>query len=309
MHKKQLSIATLTAVLLLAATTLTACGSSVDQINSIVKNQSSGGQSSSGQVQTAQGVDTSDMEDGVYVYDHNTKKFYKAYSSDVSYGNTDDSQYVDEDDDSANATMEMTTRQDFIWEAYADNAIPVIHKGDKLAYKVSDSAPGAISLYPMNDYGYTIGTAIYLNSNDATWCISSQNEKSACPNSSFEAQLQNKNLDTTSGQVRISDIGGVKITDKMVTNVGTIKGLKLNKKYKVGIYIGTIYQELLCTVDTHVFTYANADVVTSSNWEYTKNGYVFVKLPKHMENGYYYISGYGLIRYEAGKNSGRKVSF
>ena len=286
MHKKQLSIATLTAVLLLAATTLTACGSSVDQINSIVKNQSSGGQSSSEQVQTAQGVDASDMEDGVYVYDHNTKKFYKAYSSDVSYGNTDDSQYVDEDDDSANATMEMTTRQDFIWEAYADNAIPVIHKGDKLAYKVSDSAPGAISLYPM-----------------------SQNEKSACPNSSFEAQLQNKNLDTTSGQVRISDIGGVKITDKMVTNVGTIKGLKLNKKYKVGIYIGTIYQELLCTVDTHVFTYANADVVTSSNWEYTKNGYVFVKLPKHMENGYYYISGYGLIRYEAGKNSGRKVSF
>lgn len=306
MAKEQIRIAAVTAAILLSVGTLTGCGSSVDKINDIASEQFGKG-SSSGTVQSAQGISASQMEDGVYVYDHHTKLFYRAYNSDVSYGNTDDSETVDDDENADNA-MELTTRQDFIWEAYADNAIPVLRKGDKLAYKISNSAPGAISLYPMNDYGYTIGTAIYLNSNDATWCISSQDKKNACPNSSFQAQLENNNLDTRSGQIRISDIGGVKITDKMVTNVGTIKGLKLNKKYKVGLYVGTVYKELLCTVDTHVFTYANADPVTSSNWEYTKNGYVFVTLPKNMQNGYYYISGYGLIRYKAGHDNGRKVS-
>ena len=235
------------------------------------------------------------LKSGIYVFKHKTNKYIKLYDpfEDMSANNDNDSSY--------SSNTEETTSQNFIWEAYSDKKIPTLEKGDKLVYKSTKTAPYPIALTPISDYGYTVGVSLYYNNNDGTWCIPTDSTYGYCSNSTFAQEITDHNYDPTSSTIRVSDIGGTKITSKLVSNIGTIKGLKINKSYKLGLYQGTVYKQITVKPDTHVWALSDDDSsVIVEDYSFTHKGYVIANLPKKMINGYYYIYGVGLFKYKAG---------
>lgn len=235
------------------------------------------------------------LKNGIYVYKHKSGMYIKLYDpfEDMSTNNKNDS--------TAFSNVEETTSQNFIWEAYSDKKIPTIEKGDKLVYKSTKLAPQPIALTPISDYGYTVGVSLFYNSGDGTWCIPNDSTYGYCSNSTFAQAIAEHNYDPSSTTIRVSDIGGTKITNKLVSNIGTIKHLKINKRYKLGLYQGTVYKQITVKPDTHVWALSDDDSnVIVENYSFTHKGYVIANLPKKMINGYYYIYDVGMFKYKAG---------
>lgn len=191
-------------------------------------------------------------------------------------------------------SSDVDNHSKIVWFANQDGLIPEMTGEDRIIMMSQNAIPERPMFHPMEDYGYTIGCTLYEDSKSKTWALSQDPLKALCVGSSF-----NKNfLAAGNGEAtRLFDIGGMKITAKNVSTIGTITGLEPGKEFPIGLYNGTKYSEITAVVDTHVFVDSLQIPYVAEEFQFTKDGYIIVTMPKDMPSGYYYFDELGLFKY------------
>lgn len=222
-----------------------------------------------------------ELKDGAYIQ---TKD--KAIIPFMSYGKA----YQDNDV----TTNTMGNKYRIIWFANQDGLIPEITDEDCFIIKTSTSLPTVPTLYALEDYGFTIGCTLYKDTSSNLYGLSTDENLALCTGSTFNKNYleANNNKDT-----RLFDIGGQKINESNVSTIGTITGLEKGKEFPIGLYNGTKYSEIKALVDTHVFVNSFQKLIPASDFQFTKDGYVIVKIPDDLTSGYYYFDEAGMFKY------------
>ena len=103
-----------------------------------------------------------------------------------------------------------------------------------------------------------------------------------------------KNAKDTLGE--LYSINGSRLTAKNFNEAGAFAGLEEGKSYTIGLYIGTKYHEVTAVTDSRLL--CSNEVYTIERASITKDGYITVRLPKDLEEGYYVVEGEGMFYYD-----------
>lgn len=96
--------------------------------------------------------------------------------------------------------------------------------------------------------------------------------------------------------ILLHSINGEPLIDANFNNCGAFVGLEKDKSYKIGLYIGTKYNETDIVADSNLlYSVDNFEIDIK---EVTKDGYVKLNFPKNLPDGYYTIDG-GLFYYSS----------
>lgn len=189
----------------------------------------------------------------------------------------------------------------YIMFADRDNLIPVITGSNFLVFvDTEDLLPATFKFEKMEDRGYTFGGLFetkdsenglfiknFTGANGGYYCIE---------NSSFEAKWDSKN---NIEKYSIDNIGGASVGNKNIDENGAFKGLEKDSNYKMATFIGTQYETVVVTADTHYFVAGEATSVAQKDCVVrTKNGYAVIKLPSNLDTGYYMINDEYMFFYD-----------
>lgn len=192
-------------------------------------------------------------------------------------------------------TTDLTGR--YLW--FHDNdlkiseLIPTV-KGDcKLVfiYGTDLDFPGNYTLEKYSFNGYTIGCHIY-RAQDHSLYLSLDGMLSGSDAGNTLASLEGDAYPIST----INDSADLPV--KNVDNsVEMMLGLEKGKYYTFEFYKGTKYLRFETIADTFIF---KSEAVTTLQNPYTKtqDGYFYINLPENLKEGYYYICGAGLFKYE-----------
>ena len=222
-----------------------------------------------------------DLEPGVYLQKGDENAFVEFMSEGKAYDNT-------------YASDESQDNTRIVWFANKDSLIPEITKDDHIIMITTEDIPSMPQLYPLDDYGYTIGCTLYKDSASDLWALSQDQNRDICSESSFEENFNNGNNDSNT---LILDVGGKKVSDDNISTVGSVTGLEKDKEYTIGLYNGTVYSEITAVCDTHLFVDSLQPAYMCEQYLYTKDGYLIVDLPDDLPSGYYYFDDFGLFKY------------
>lgn len=98
-----------------------------------------------------------------------------------------------------------------------------------------------------------------------------------------------------SGNIMIETINGVYVTEDMLTEAGTIKGMEDGGTFEITYYAGTTYLETTIQADTHF--YQSYEAYKIADYNITKNGYISIYLPEDLKTGIYRLNGEGFFKY------------
>ena len=101
---------------------------------------------------------------------------------------------------------------------------------------------------------------------------------------------------SSSQMILLDTINGTKLIDENFNEAGAFVGLEKDKSYKLGLYIGTKHNEIEVVADSNLLY--SVDVFEIDIKEVTKEGYVKLKFPSDLPDGYYTIDG-GLFYYSS----------
>ena len=90
-------------------------------------------------------------------------------------------------------------------------------------------------------------------------------------------------------------IGDTDLRRGNISQVGTIVGLERGKTYKADIYIGTEIQQYEFVADVRAFS--SMEKYTIKDFLYEKSKVVSFEFPEYFNSGYYYVGGFGFVRY------------
>jgi len=185
----------------------------------------------------------------------------------------------------------------FQWEAGEDALIPELEPGSELVLFTTGVVPEEITLYSMDDFGYTAGIKFsqYLTSKNFTISKDDQYEN-YCP-TSVNLPYLNQTL-TSKENIRVMSISDdttkYDLTNNMLNKYGLLKGLTKDAVYTLYFYQGTEYHEVKIKADTRAFILNKA--YTVKNYLELEDKHFSIKLPKNMSPGFWMI--------EAGNFSG-----
>lgn len=172
--------------------------------------------------------------------------------------------------------------------------IPTVTKNSPLVMVYDDdrNMPASFSLEKYIFRGYTIGCHIYRESDNSLYFSTE---------GTLSSSFAGNSMSQVSGDTafRISTING---SDELPyanvdNNMQMILGLEKNKYYDFEFYQGTKYRKLTTVADTLVLQ--SADFIPLNNpYKKTKDGFFLINLPDNLDEGYYYICGKGLFKYE-----------
>lgn len=194
-----------------------------------------------------------------------------------------------------------------------DKPIPTLYEGDKLVLCTKDVMPDYITWERFFDGGTSFG--IYglepddsnkyrLNINQGKGIISASNNIPISGNSSADKLTE---LSNDNDSIIIDSIGDAKLNSDSLTEAGTIKNLEKGKTYKVDVYSGTYLHEYKLKADTRIFY--STEVYKKYDYNFLQSNIAELTLPENLLTGYYYIEGYGFIRYVKGKSYDENTDF
>lgn len=182
--------------------------------------------------------------------------------------------------------------ENYRWFTKYDNLIPEFSKDSKFVFYSNGEIPQAFNFWKMIDFGYTVGIRFVQNQGALTF----PSEKELyCPSSPVGPYVVNRTFNGEIKNVRIKEVNGKEFKETMLTTDGFMKGLTKDAMYKFWYYQGTVYKSVNIKADTHVFI-EDYDMSTASYIE-LKDKVFEINLPVGMENGYYYIDGFGMFKY------------
>ena len=194
-----------------------------------------------------------------------------------------------------NATEEGSKEKNFQWFTEFDHLIPELKEGDTLILYSNSEVPENFTFWKMLDFGYTVG--IRFVREEKTQSLNFPGEQTGyCSYSPvgkyiLETHFQGSGV----SNVRIKEVNGKEFKETMLTADGFMKGLTKDAMYKFWYYKGTVYKSVNVKADTHVFI-EDYDLVTASYVELKDKAFE-VNLPNGIENGYWFIDGYGMFKY------------
>lgn len=212
----------------------------------------------------------------------------------------------------------------YLTEEQLEN-VKELGKDDQLIYTNLAERPSIVQLTKFDELGYTVGTNFTVIDN------TQEDENDTGEDGINTGNLISANLDNTvitfgsvqnpfspvgaymqsylngsedsngeiadNENIQIKKINGLEFKTSMLTSSGYLKGLTKDAMYKFGYYKGTHYGEITIKADS-LLLYANGVYQTASISE-MEDTYFVINLPTNLENGYYYIDGFGLFKYTA----------
>lgn len=173
---------------------------------------------------------------------------------------------------------------------------------DQLVYTNLNARPKSFTFYRYDEMGYTVGTdfKVITETSDAKSPIiitfgSTRNAASPI------GDYLNTYVTSSGENVKITEINGIEMKTSMLTSSGYLKGLTKDAMYKFTYYQGTFFRNITVKADS-LLLYQSGKYVTTSYSE-MESTYFIINLPPEMPNGYYYLEGYGLLKY-TGKQNG-----
>lgn len=194
-----------------------------------------------------------------------------------------------------NATEADAAEANYQWFTEFDQLIPEMGEDDTLILYSTSEVPQSFTFWKMTDFGYTVGIRFQQaeTSKDLTF---PSDQNGYCSYSPVGTYI----LETTFGgagvsNVKIEEVNGKEFKETMLTTDGFMKGLTKDAMYKFWYYQGTVYKSVNIKADTHVFI-EDYDLSTASYVE-LKDKFFEVNLPNGIENGYWFVEGYGMFKY------------
>lgn len=222
-----------------------------------------------------------DMEDGSYYLKKSDKEYQRPYVGNLNY-KRENNQMPD-----VNPAYVAWFGQDF-------QKIPTMHKGEKIIYKSSVPFGEKIRIQRYFDFGYTMGiSGLYKSSeSDRYYFRVGEDTNYINPDSSAGAILEEFN---STAAILLESIGDTPLKSGNVTEAGTVKGLEKGKTYSNYMYVGTQLKKFNIVADVKCLSAAEYDEIT--DYRYTKSKTVEFTFPKYYNSGYYFIGGFGFVRY------------
>ena len=152
--------------------------------------------------------------------------------------------------------------------------------------------PGSYAIEKYQRLGYTLG--IHFTFADTGNSLFLDNTDDKCSGSSASKIMEGSSAEL----LRVHKINeNAKLPLKNIdTEVNMILGLEKEKKYQVGFFDGTQYEDEDFVADTLAFK-SQKLIALETPFDVTEEGFFYIKLPKNLKNGYYYINGSGMFRY------------
>lgn len=191
-----------------------------------------------------------------------------------------------------------------IWDTELNNEdIPTLYEGDSLILCTSDVLPEYFTWERFYDLGDTFGLRglILQQSEKYSMDLSEQN---LLQNDSTAFKINELYDEKT---VIINAVGDKTLNTEAVSVYGTIIGLEKNKTYNVDVYIGTYRNTYKLKADTRAF--GSMEVYKGFKYTLLKDNVAELIPPESALTGYYYVNGYGFIRYIKGIKYDDKTDF
>lgn len=183
----------------------------------------------------------------------------------------------------------------YIWFTGYDKAVPVLEKGDKLAFYSTQTIPSELQFSKLNDFGYTVGIKFEKDKEfgNLIFPFNAEGYNSTSPVQNYMMQAV---IEPSKGStVAVKEVNGKEFKETMLSVDGFMKGLTKDAMYKFYYYQGTVYKDINIKADTHVFL--KDYMLPSSSYEQLKDKIFLVNLPSSITDGYWYVEGFGMFRY------------
>lgn len=199
-----------------------------------------------------------------------------------------------------------------VWFATADeHQIPTLYPGGKLIYVSRTSVPGAsssaiedgnIRWERFADYGYSIGVANLTADKSGHYYIEYDADAGYAGfiNDLTDAKDVAEFKNFAGSRIYLDRVGNADIREGLVSDGGTILGLKKDAGYLCKWYKGSYVNDFKLTASVHVFS--SMESFTTVGWEFAANdsnlrSCITITIPEELKTGYYYISDIGFFRY------------
>lgn len=183
-----------------------------------------------------------------------------------------------------------------------DSLTPTMYEDSTLVYKAKDgeTIPDTFTMERFKDLGWTFGMFWLKDSGNNGKLRTTVSPYTFYPGSSITG------LKVEQGNDLIVDkVGGMTLTDDMVSQVGTVLNLKKGSTYQVDAYNGSQYIGMQAEADVHAFN--SYEIYQVARYDMNQNSYISLKFPLQCQSGYYLINGVGMLRFVHAK-SGDSIS-
>lgn len=177
------------------------------------------------------------------------------------------------------------------WFGKDFDRIPVMNKGERIVFRSKTEFDPSFSVERFQDLGYTLGICRMSPTSTGRYQFST------------DPTARSININSTAGRlyelgvhnVTMEVIGDAELRGGNISQAGTILGLMRGKTYSADVYIGTevINYELVADVRAML----SMENHTISDFTYDKNKVVSFAFPDYFNSGYYYVGGFGMVRY------------
>ena len=228
---------------------------------------------------------SSRLEDGSYYVMKSDGTFHRLYIGETSFGNS--------------RVAASASAKRVAWFGKDAERIPTMYRGESIAYRSSAEFSENFHIERFEDTGYTIGICGMKESGTGRYRFSTAPENMQIDMNASTGVLYRLG-DHTATMDRIGDI---ELRRGNISRAGTVVGLERGKTYATEVYIGTEVREYSFVADVRALV--SSEVCTLSDYSYTQGNTVSIVFPDWFHSGYYFVGGYGIVRYVA---SGREFS-
>lgn len=178
----------------------------------------------------------------------------------------------------------LGTKSAYLYSKENLSEIPVLKDSDYLIIKSQKDLKEVIPVFPLEDYGYSLGL-ILEKDESGEYRLSSQSNSIVTGSSADGIAEFIKGI----RNYRLISIGNELFNDNLVSDVGTLVNLEEDQNYELVFMRGTIQKKANLNCDTKILV-SNPNVIFKvAHKEYTENGFAILDI-NELEPGYYYIS-------------------
>lgn len=266
-HKNRIHLKKTIGCVLIVTSTFGLCGCSVFQRDAAQPTHN---------IVTIDNIDN--LVEGGYYVQHGDV-YYKLYLGSASF--------------SKGSTSSSANDNRVAWFGEDYDKIPTMYKGDSIVFHTSEPFEESFTIERFEDIGYTIGICNMQKMDSGRYSFSTNPEDLDVNNKSDARQLCEEG-----DAVAVFDrIGGTDLRSGNISRSGTVVGLTKGKTYSCDIYFGTNIHKYKLTADVRALS--SMEVVKLSDYTYTQSKTITFNFPDYFNSGYYYVNGYGIVRYIA----------
>ena len=222
---------------------------------------------------------SSRLEDGCYYVMKNDGTFHRLYIGETSFGNS--------------LVASSPSPKRVAWFGKDADRIPTMYRGESIAYRSSAEFSEDFHIERFEDTGYTIGICGMKESETGRYKFSTNPENMQIDMNASTGVLYRLG-DHTATMDRIGDI---ELRKGNISRAGTVVGLERGKTYATEVYIGTEVTKYSFVADVRALV--SSDVCTLNDYSYMQGNTISFAFPDWFHSGYYFVCGYGIVRYVA----------